>query len=83
MKNEKLPKVITVGDKYKPAMEIVDQSKADAYFEKCVAHQMEFGYSRDEAVSIELKNLGYFAGYYSADVQDRVRRLYHSPHPIL
>jgi hypothetical protein len=73
---------ITIGDKYKPAMEITDQTKADEYFEKCVEHCMSFGKTRGEAESIERQNLGYFAGYYSQETRERVERLYDCAHPI-
>lgn len=73
---------ITIGDKYKPAMEITDQAEADAYFEQCVAHAMSFGKTREEAEKTERANLGYFAGYYSHETRERVERLYRCAHPI-
>ena len=48
-KTNEMPDSITIGDKYGPAMTIVRQEEADAYFERCVAHTMRFGHSRDEA----------------------------------
>jgi len=72
----------TIGDKYGPAMEIMDQKEADAYFEKCVAHTMTFGKTRKEAESIERQNLGYYAGYYSDETRVRVEKLYKCSHPI-
>lgn len=77
-----MDKQITIGDKYKPAMEITDQAEADAYFERCVEHTMGFGKSREEAESIERQNLGYFAGYYDPATQSRVGRLYRCSHPV-
>jgi hypothetical protein len=77
------PDQITIGDKYRPAMTIEDQTEADAYFEQCVEHTMRFGKkSREEAESIERANLGYFAGYYSHDTRRRVERLFRCAHPI-
>ncbi len=73
---------ITIGDKYKPAMEITDQTQADSYFEMCVERCMSFGKTRDEAESIERQNLGYFAGYYDHSTRERVERLYGCAHPI-
>lgn len=72
----------TIGDKYRPAMEIRDQAEADAYFEACVLHTMTFGRTREEAERIERCNLGYFAGYYDDETRARVERLYRCAHPI-
>lgn len=78
-----LPKEITIGDKYGPAMEITDQDEADAYFQICVDHCMvHFDRERGEAESIERQNLGYFSGYYGAEVRERVERLFHCSHPV-
>lgn len=73
---------ITIGEKYKPAMEITDQSQADAYFEECMHHCMSHGKSRREAEEIERSNLGYFAGYYNNETRGRVERLFRCEHPI-
>ena len=77
-----LPKEITIGKKYEPAMEITEQSEADEYFEACVQHCMSFGKSREEAEIIERQNLGYFAGYYNAETRGRVEKLFSCTHPI-
>lgn len=76
-----MPRQITIGDKYGPAMLISDQAHADAYFEECVSHTMSFGKSREEAEKIEKANLGYFAGYYSRETRGRVERLFRCAHP--
>jgi hypothetical protein len=76
------PCQITIGDKYGPAMEMTEQSDADAYWEKCVRHSMSFGTSREEAESIERQNLGYYAGYYSHEARARVERLFRCAHPV-
>lgn len=76
------PAKITAGDKYDPAMQITDQAEADAYFERCVAHNMTFGKTREEAERIERANLGYWAGYYSNDTRHRVERLFRCAHPV-
>ena len=73
---------ITIGEKYGPAMNILDQQAADAYFEELVQHAMSFGKSRQEAEEIERENLGYFAGYCGAGTQRRVNRLFRTEHPI-
>jgi len=80
---EKMPDKITMGDKYRPAMEMTDPKEAKKYFELCVEHTMRFGKSREEAESIERQNLGYFAGYYDHDTRLRVERLFNCVHPIL
>ena len=74
---------ITIGDKYGPAMEIFTKEEADAYLEQCVEHCMAFEHSVDEAREIERTNLGYFAGYYSAETRKRVEVLFGAVHPHL
>jgi hypothetical protein len=74
--SESFSKDITIGQKYDPAMKITDQSEADAYFEKCVTHNMSFGRARDTAEAIERENIGYYAGYYDDATQRRVERLF-------
>ncbi len=73
---------ITIGDKYKPAMEITDLQEAAAYFEECVQHTMTYGQTRQRAEEIEHSNLGYFAGYYDNKTRARVERLFCCAHPI-
>ena len=78
-----LPKNLTIGQKYHPAMEITEQAEADAYFERCVEHSMRYGgRTREEAETIERANLGYFAGYYDSETRARVERLFRCAHPI-
>lgn len=78
MKNK--PK--TIGEAYGPAMEITEQSEADAYFEKLVAESMAEGKSRTESEAIQRSNLGYYAGYYSHETRERVERLFKCAHPV-
>lgn len=83
MTDDKFPDLVTIGDKYRPAMEIADQGEADAYFERCVEHCMRGSErTREEAEAIERSNLGYFAGYYGRETMERVNRLYRTAHPI-
>ena len=77
-----LPKEMTIGEKYGPAMKITDPQEAAEYFEACVQHNMSFGTSRQEAERIERINLGYFAGYCSTETRERVERLFNCEHPI-
>jgi hypothetical protein len=82
MTENPLPKQITIGDKYAPAMTIEDQAEADGYFERLVAHTMTFGRTREDAETIERQNLGYYAGYYDHTTRARVERLFKCAHPI-
>lgn len=77
----KIPNLVTIGEKYGPAMEITDQDEADAYFEACVEHSMRFGLSRGTAEQVQRDNLGYYAGYYDRETRIRVERLFHCAHP--
>lgn len=77
------PEQISIRDKYGPAMTIVDQLAADAYFKRCVDHTVEhWNKSRQEAEDIERSNLGYYAGYYDHATRERVERLFHCAHPF-
>ena len=74
---------ITNSDKYDPAMKIKDQDEARVWFERCVEHCMRVRpCEREEAEEIERGNLGYWAGYYSADTRERVERLFNCSHPV-
>ena len=79
----RFPDVITIGDKYGPAMKIVDQKVADEYFEACVEHNMRVGENdRSEAERVERINLGYYAGYCDHETRIRVEELFKCAHPI-
>lgn len=84
MSDEPMPPEITIGAKYRPAMEITDPAEADKYFERCVQHTLrcEPALSRATAERIERTNLGYYAGYYSDDIRRRVERLFRCAHPM-
>lgn len=79
---------ITIGEKYKPAMEITDQESADAYFMELVAHNLKCRRRegeppiQPEAEKVERHNLGYFAGYHDSETRERVERLFKCSHPI-
>lgn len=82
-RQDAFPEQISTGDKYGPAMTIVDQAEADAYFERCVEHHVRaFGVSRAHAETIERANLGYWAGYYDHATRERVERLFNCAHPV-
>lgn len=80
--SHRMEKNISVGDKYGPGMAITDPTEATAYFEKCVAHTMSWGKSREEAEDIERQNFGYYAGYYSDETRARVEKLFRCSHPV-
>lgn len=74
---------ITMGEKYDPAMKIVTQEEANAYFEELVQHNMRNSeHDRAEAEAIERSNLGYYAGYYDHETRIRVEKLFSCHHPI-
>lgn len=79
---EALPKKITIGDKYRPAMEMKQPWEANEYFEILVAHCMSWGHTREEAENIERQNLGYYAGYYDSGTRRRVEHLFSCAHPV-
>lgn len=78
----------TLGERLGPAMAIVDQDKADAYFEELVLEQLtacaekDIEMTRARAEEIERSNLAYYAGYYGNDVRERVERLFRCKHPV-
>lgn len=77
-----IPREVTIGQKYDPAMRITDQAEADEYFAALVAHSVARGCSHESAERIERDNLGYWAGYHSNDVRARVERLFKCRHPV-
>jgi hypothetical protein len=77
-----LPRKITIGEKYDPAMEVKTVEEARAYFERLVEHSMMHGLSKEEAERNERINLGYYAGYYDLETRERVEWLYGAVHPI-
>ncbi len=79
----RFPDVVTLGDKYGPAMKITDPAEATAYFEACVEHMMRMtDKTREEAETTERGNLGYWAGSYGAETRRRVERLFSCAHPV-
>ncbi len=83
MRTEPFPDKVTYGEAYGPAMSILAQDEADAYFELLIEHHMRiFGGSREQAETKERQSLGYYAGYYSDETQQRVNRLFKTTHPV-
>jgi len=77
-----LPKDITIGDKYGPAMKVQTEKEAAEYLEICIKHMMLRGHTREKATAIELGNIGYYAGYYNSETRERVYRLFKAQHPV-
>lgn len=72
---------LTIGEVLKPAMEITDQKEADEYLEAMIEYYMRFeNRTREQALEIARINLGYFAGYYNYDVEQRVQKLFMCNH---
>lgn len=59
------------------------QAQAMALVEENIADLEAYcSYTRDEARKVVLQNIGYFAGYYPADLADRVYSLFQTQHPV-
>ncbi len=79
----KLPRGMTIGETYRPAMEIKGKGEAGEYFQALVERQMQhFGRSQSDAEQLERSNLGYFAGYYDNETRLRVELLFACSHPF-
>lgn len=79
---------LTFGEALRPAMEITDQDEADQYLKEYIAYtkrllQIEPREDDMTAEQIVKINLGYFAGYYDSETQERVNRLFKTKHPGL
>lgn len=75
---------ITYGEKYDPAMKVTTKEEAVAYLKVCMEHTVRVrpDVAEEEARSIELQNIGYYAGYYDRETFKRVTELYETAHPI-
>jgi hypothetical protein len=72
----------TIGELYKPAMKIIDEKEAQEYFESLVNWAViHHNQNKEQAIEMEKRNLGYFAGYYDIETQERVERLFSCAHP--
>jgi len=73
----------TIGEMYRPAMDIETEEEAQEYFQALVDYSVQrHGHSLAEAARVERANLGYFAGYYDHDTRLRVERLFSCQHPM-
>jgi hypothetical protein len=83
--NPENKKTLNYGECLGPAMAITDQDDANqylkAYIEFTAANfdDATGKYTPEEVCKI---NLGYYAGYYGLDVQERVEKLFVTSHPI-
>jgi hypothetical protein len=76
-------KELTVGETLHPAMNITDAADAARYLAAYEAYLVNmWQLTPDNAHATALSNLGYFAGYFSAETRDRVYELFHAAHPI-
>lgn len=78
---------ISVEEKYKSITEILSQEEANKYFEECVKHTMGMSYpvvaiGREEAESIERKNIGRFASSFNNEIRLRVEKLFKAVDPV-
>lgn len=75
--------VLTYGEALGPAMEIIKQDDADQYKKDYISFTLKFTNDNyQQAEQIVNSNLGYFAGYCSDTVRERVERLFKCSHPI-
>jgi hypothetical protein len=85
--NPEEKKTLTYGECLKPAMKITEQADADQYLRDYIAY-IQVALDKDPrgdgktAEEIAKINLGYFAGYYDREIQERVYRLFKTVHPI-
>ena len=76
---------LTYGECLDPIATITEQEDADQYFAAYVEYVKTFLSDSEisRAEEIARHNIGYFAGYYSQEVRDRVNKLFKTKHPIL
>ncbi len=73
----------TIGELYRPAMQIKDAAEAREYFAELVRwHSKKWGKTESESIATMKSNLGYFAGYYDSETRQRVETLFECSHPI-
>ena len=73
----------TIGEIYGPAMEIKDYQEAQEYLRMLIDRQKKYWHrTEEEAMRIEMMNIGYYAGYYDAETAERVYKLFDTAHPF-
>lgn len=74
--------LLTIGDCLEPAMKITDKKDADQYLKDYIKYIDSFQEKDASSESIAKSNLGYYAGYYSNEVRERVEKLFCCSHPV-
>jgi hypothetical protein len=85
--NPKKKKILTIGEALDPAMQITTEEDARHYKAAYVAYLEQFltngvndqGMTAEEIAN---SNLGYYAGYGSNELRERVERLFKCSHPV-
>lgn len=85
--NKDNKEILTYEDCLGPAMKITNKEDAKQYLAEYIKHikkiqESETDDVQDSAESIAKSNLGYYAGYYSNEVRERVERLFLCSHPV-
>jgi hypothetical protein len=78
---------LTLGEALGPAMEITEQEDADQYKKAYIEYMKKHLESNPNPMGFVAEyivdmNLGYYAGYYSSETQQRVQKLFNVTHPI-
>ena len=80
------PKNVTLGELYDPAMKVKTQEEANECLKSIVYHTMIISTpkikTRQETIDMVKQNIGYWAGYFDEETQDRVYKLYKTQHPV-
>lgn len=77
--------VLTYGECLDPAMKIMEQEDADQYMAAYITFiqsWLDKEPSDKTAEQIAKTNLGYYAGYGSNELRQRVESLFHCSHPV-
>jgi len=78
-----LPKDLTMGECYEPAMKRTDPEEAKKYLAALIERGVKhFGQTPEEAERIQKESLGYYAGYYDTETMVRVHKLFSCEHPV-
>lgn len=82
--NGEFPDDATLGEIYNPAMDVQTEAEAEAYLARIIRalQRAHPEMAEAEATECALSNVGYWTGYCSDATAERVKRLYHTTHPI-
>ena len=74
----------TYGQQFDEALSCTTREEAEAWIQsEIVRYETEFHVPAEEARKTILTNIGYMAGYYSADTAKKIHSLFDAAHPIL